>query len=560
MTSDKGKRVVIVIVVFTVLEIILAFFSKYSIFRIIPGMSIIGGGGAVVAIIVVFGLISHANSKGDKFGKNTAQYLVSPFAKLANTLESPLLGWLFKKLDIHETTPGGGTDKEEFSFAIRRIWTEMYTLMNYLLRLQIYLTKLVSVNKKYELIRKEVEEADLKKNTAFGLDASMDMWKNGAPYKKEGNGFVVDERKVYSIDDWGKLKEATINTVGGNSYEFYIFRFFENLRDELENAIKSNDIIDQEDQEFEAKKRNLRTKLTEEYTAMKDSRARYLAYRKRRGVYNKYICYRNLVLDVYNKNGKYKHTFKFARPGVKTKKYKITLDRTKDPPFGEIISKVDQGNGADVDKLTEVSRDGFFLDELNDLRLSDDGVLTGVVRKVEPGYDEHVYLSKKKDKINMVMPRIIDYPLFAQVLRWMSQEWLFAIRDFRDGRFHPYSKTLADYMEKHSMRKYNYKDIVSPTHGKPNKDNPMFDREALKDIGRFVYRGRKRYDDINEERMNENPENKFPGVSTIGLSAYIENFIDQFADEFGKEQKRRFVFDVGSEENMFTNMPEKKNG
>jgi hypothetical protein len=160
--------------------------------------------------------------------------------------------------------------------------------------------------------------------------------------------------------------------------------------------------------------------------------------------------------------------------------------------------------------------------------------------------------NERNKQTEVIVDNIIIQPDFVKSASGLAQEWEMFFRDVRDGRFHPNSRVAQDYRQRHSQeKKHNYSNL--PRTGRPDPTGeglPAFDREALKDIGRFLYWGKETISSTEEEMLN--CENPFPTLSTKGMAHYIRDFIDTFAQEKEKKQGENFVYDSGVDGGLFS--------
>lgn len=507
--------------------------------------------------LIVFGLIAmtvgyfykrkEKEAKGKiAWAKNPLQYIGQRFINLANKIRWPFIGWLLKKADIHDLTPGA-PEKDEFSFSIKKVWTELFASMNYLLRLEVYYSKGGAVLKDLYRTLKLHKKHDLKIYPKETLHMWFDMLKNGTGYRKNNGAFEPDtSRKYINVSNEGEwdtkytIKEGFYGKMG---VRWIMFSFLEQFKKDIE-SVTENSIVAHEKQELSSNIDVIKESLVDAFGKIKDSEKRYDKFVLRIGARNVIDSYRMNILNQLNRYGSlFKHNYKYAKKGAKIYNVVCDVDKSKDQPFGKITldrnprSAVYSGRDVTENLKDEVDLNGFFLEDWNEFRKeSTHGRRT--IRRV-------------------MFKDAIEHPDFSEACKWEGIEWDFYIKDFRDGRFHPKSRTVSDYTELHAeKRKYGYRG-VKQTHGAPDRGNPAFDREALKDIGRFVSYGRRNPNDEEESDMTV-VESPFPAITSIGLTTYINSYIDEFAKESGKKQKRFFVHETGEEEKLFTNYPEKK--
>ncbi len=565
------------------------FFSSYG-----KGTLILFGVGAVVVIMIIMGLSKMGKKENEKdkekYGliDNIKDNIKAKIVKATQITSAPGADYLLEKADFKDPTPGGGTDKEEWSFSIKDIWMELMTQMNYLLRLQVYMAKKASVANESDRMVKIYSAFDpvdagegkggkeSKKYNVSEINVKLDIFKNGSGYKFSNTGRwrgrdveagpeyeirdSITTKKGFKSDMWfitndGELKlgvdAAQDPYLGINSDHFLIFELFKRMILD----ITTGPITLEEKQNADRAAKDRKSELygairTFGWKVMNANASRGSAYIKRRGAWNIIDSSRKLYIGQYLLCGEYKHIYKFARVGAKIYEAGYTVNDKH--PFFEVQKGAKGGQYAiepEVKKLNhEVDKDGYFLEDLNRIKFTGQGVL----RKVDRF--ERIDNFPKSGEITWV-PCIIDYPDWRPVIKGMDNEWDFFIRDMRFGEFHPNSKTFQDYAAVHKRKLKIYEGMIKIS-GTPGGGNPAFDREALKDIGKSTYWGKK-WPWSSFDSINKAPTNNFPCLTNYGLSSYNGNFIARFADEYGMLQREKLVWDSGKK-NVFTGKPEEE--
>ncbi|MFC1800666.1 hypothetical protein ACFLYT_01280 [Nanoarchaeota archaeon] len=179
-------------------------------------------------------------------------------------------------------------------------------------------------------------------------------------------------------------------------------------------------------------------------------------------------------------------------------------------------------------------------------------------------YDKVIEVDKygrslKDPSVQLKDPRQIDAQTDINDLStWMDHDWRSLLEDMRWGLSHQYSRSLNDYIEAIKYRaeirgellEKVYSDWgVGKTQGRITKENPAFDKHALEDPGdwtpgsvekREFYGG---YSEIPTDKIKD------PMLSTMGMTSY---FVEKMRviitdDERRKEFLSRLPADSGGE-------------
>ncbi|MDA1196822.1 MAG: hypothetical protein O2779_02570 [Nanoarchaeota archaeon] len=502
---------------------------------------------------------------------------------MANTLDVPGIRRLIQMINIRDITPGAGTPNEEWSFTLRKIWPETMVLMNFMLRLAVHMGKVGAVTGLRDQFQEEIHNIDLKKITVTGLDSTMDELRNGALYVAAENGKErelrprlikhVDllegtEENNYQINGYynneGILQRgAKISGSGANAYHELLLQYFDLIKARIENlsdAFEPSNLS----QEIDAATKKTVEDISAIYKATLDLSNRADKYQQRRGLLNKFAMYEPYVYDQYNASGVKAHPFLFAKPGSAIFNYEVTFDLSVNQPFGEmhgLPKEIGDANPSHIPSQEPIQREvnshGIFVDGFNEELFNNFGRFP----QPPPEFDSHKQLKPELKTVTIQGVRrkdIVRHPEFWTMLTYIESEWSGYIDQWRDGRHSPNSKTAEDYIAVHDRKNFNYASVDRQMHGIPTTSNPSFDREALKDSGRTIYRGRNSYTDTKESQIDEPPHDPFPRISTMGISKYLKSLLDRFADEAGNKQLRYFVWDDQTQGNVFSHYPEAK--
>ena len=246
-----------------------------------------------------------------------------------------------------------------------------------------------------------------------------------------------------------------------------------------------------------------------------------------------------VMLEINNKNGWYRHPYKFAsldaRPWIVEAELKRD-NKGKIKGTGRIVSRTRKMENIDVKKkgdygevekyLWEVDNTGRFSDDINSI------MIEGKDLNGEIGNRNTVFFRK------IDAEDVYQGDELKQIASNITQEWTFFKDDFISGYLHPLSHTWKDYQEAHERKDWGYKNLKKISTPQKGADG-AFDREALKDPGNFQYRGKKVYYDQNEDELREEePRNYYPAISILGLTDYL---IDLITKQLKEEEEMKVL-------------------
>lgn len=279
------------------------------------------------------------------------------------------------------------------------------------------------------------------------------------------------------------------------------------------------------------------------------------AYNSRKKAYVAHMGARSRLLqlfDMYNLSGNLEHSFLFAKKGA----------NYKNGSQGQINTDPN----ASIPTYEEVDIFGRFMEDLNKLKAKD---IYG-----ERGAE--IYNQNPPRKLVLPFGNIIHSNNIGLYRQWMGPDWLFYNQDFRDGRYHPYSRTVNDYIRAHEGKdpyaKITYKDNeILKIHADPNEGDPAFDKRAYANIGEAPrYWGRKNFTDIEEMQLKGtefegNPFlNPWPAVTTLGMTKYLNEIIrlTEFNRKVAEQMIAGYPADIGGNvdemEKVIRRMSERK--
>ena len=512
------------------------------------------------ALIIVIFLVAVTWKKGaDGEGRFKKIFKSDPWKYGVQKIWAFLRGkWLLQMLGLSSLETFRDKSAEgELPFIFRDLRVELETLMNYMLRLEVYTAKHMSVKYGIETMKTEVNQLLGQTNYLGHMKRDMDLYKNGTGYKQNSDGFFEQSyRKLEWEERPGQRKsKVEANQVGFLSTLWLVYEFIFN---EFKKSVEAQDFTadpgNVEDKARKGSEEIIENKVKPQIAILEGARGRVMREMEKMGGVYRRESLMKAMLDQYLHCGKYQHYYRFAKPKAKIWRYKAKPDKNRIIKYG----KREPTNKEVAEKtwLTEVDLNGKFIEDINTVLIDQNKELAnfkgsplGYVRGVDI---KDIYIPVQEE--DMLKDDTVGY---QQILEWLNIEWLGFIRDVMDGRYHPMSKPVSYYTSAHSKgnwkyRKYNtlkqFLKREAPSIGAPGSSDPAFDREALKDPGNFVYWGRKRYHD-SEESINSKPLNPYPTVTALGLKLYIQDIAEKIEEDIQKAQLylEQFVYATGKE-------------
>ncbi|MEK6909680.1 MAG: hypothetical protein AABW61_01225, partial [Candidatus Aenigmatarchaeota archaeon] len=189
--------------------------------------------------------------------------------------------------------------------------------------------------------------------------------------------------------------------------------------------------------------------------------------------------------------------------------------------------------------------DGTFTTELTEVNMFGE-LLEDIYKNID-------HFGKPKSLQSFIKPRkvkdrrkIAYYQDPHQMMSFIDHDWEGFVRDMRFGEYHPYSRSVNDYISKMVYKKIFYDDskITATLPSLKTPDNPAFDREGLKNPGQMFYWGKTRYSD---KHTDIEPKNPYPTISNFGMTRYLRTLVEK--DMADKQEAlsfmNRFLGDTG---------------
>ncbi|NQV08543.1 hypothetical protein HQ529_01675 [Candidatus Woesearchaeota archaeon] len=250
------------------------------------------------------------------------------------------------------------------------------------------------------------------------------------------------------------------------------------------------------------------------------------------------------VLDQYLMFGAHQHSYMFVPKKRWNKFRKYELDKNREPDENKYLR--DAKESEFKEDMIEVDDHGVVLNDKNQIAIRD---LLGLDRKTS---EVRRIVDRSVGFENMRYRLINPLGMFHHALRFISHEWDGFIDDLRNGRYHPTSRRAEDYINSYRRNKnYVLGDDKIKFAVKPSEGAGAYDEEALKEPGNMPIRywGRKKWNSKATTDVNDPPFNPFPGISTSGISRYLEFYFKEDVEEESEfeENWARYIKDTGKE-------------
>jgi len=496
------------------------------------------GGLAIIGLIVLIAFLWKKGADGE--GKLKGLLRGDPLVYGLQKLKAWARGiWLLQKLGIaklqalKQKSPEG-----EVPFVFRDLRVELETLMNYMLRLEVYTNKHHTVENAIKSVVGEIGKVLSGTEYLGAVQRDLDKYKNGTGVQKEKNGYFNQAYKLFYYEkrpgEIVKDENGPQKVAGFAGGRWLVCNYlFNELKKALETDL-SKPAGNKED-EIRKKIETISGTFKDELGIMTKWSDAYKKSVERYGVIHRRRSLMSTMLDQYLMTGKYEHYYRFAKPGAAILEYprrdgKVVWGE------GRVAGNVQEKGGV----LPEVTLNGLFIEDWNAIEV--EGKSLPSIRGVDIK-DIYMPVSETgftKENLKIGPQAIVD---------WIEKEWFYFIQDILDGRFHPRSKAVSQYIRAHAEGNWKYRNLAP--YGTPDRNNPAFDREALKDPGKFVYWGRKKYYDELPSEINQDPVNPYPGVSALGLAMYINDIAKKIEKNTESIQQflKLYVYPTGEEEN-----------
>lgn len=389
-------------------------------------------------------------------------------------------------------------------------------LLDQELRFDIFTVKFIVMKKAVGILQnrtratgKFVDQAELK-NLIMLLRSQKGKIRFGTDIIGEDPVFVTRFSEYADFIGWNYLNNMTIY------YMNHLIRFFEaKTREGMELATRVAHITDPNERAKEL------AKLREAF----NMELRKIAYEKvsqeiekistmlgtSRGQYNLRIknylphytikAYTLYMWDMYNSSGEIFKPYRFAKVGAR---YRDETGAIR------VVS----------DNDIEVNVYGEFMEDV-----SIEGVRAG-------RWPRRRLINPKRD--SRPFPSGLDMGGIAELY---ERDWSGFIRDFRFGIYHPYTRSVAEYIEAWDKGIWKDDDIKWLPRGAAT--SLAFDLRVLANPGMYTWWGREKYTSPETEVPKENKE---PHISEAGIKQFIDRLIERTDAQI--KETERFLYQL----------------
>ncbi len=423
---------------------------------------------------------------------------------------------------------------DELPFEIKDMRLEIYTLLNWMLRHEVWKLKSAALKK----VKAEIERAE---SILEKQDASPEIVIRNLNGHIEGSE-VVDVGDRWDLKVPENPEEGETTPGWGRSY-YVVVR----LMNELQNRLQNKNVLlgnppDDKEKDKESLANNLKKQIVMDWWG-KHINNRYNKYKsaiRRFKVANLVRTKSLYVYDMENMFGQNVRGMLFVKPDAQAYEcdYTAALDKSAGVTWEIDFDKVNVSstlsnvgsNYEAPDKLAEINIYGFATSDINAIQTKCQNVRLRkypkyrVVEEVDPNDPT------KKIKVLKEQTNLFHVPKGG---RWNhvaddgTYEWDFAVFDMETGGYHPMSKKAADYRDyiRYTHEKFSNATIKAPL----TTREIAFDREALKIPHTVNYWGKPNYFDIDPNSPRKFPANPYPAISLKGLWYFIFEYTKRAA-------------------------------
>lgn len=520
-----------------------------------------------IILVILFGGGIYAISRGEGRSRIWRDGLTRAMTRLRNIVSrnetaNRILGKWFSLRDT--------TLEREIPFKLKELRLVVYTLMNYMLRYDIYYTKFNSFKLLIAEIKEEnVREAD--KRIEGILQEQVPIRENiAASIKRLVEGSRIEKNEDMQIwelkgeevdEETGRIISTKPRAGWGRQY-WFIYELIHTLKQQIEAGLTGR-VEGGAERQGESIGNTFNELIQSNKPLFDDYYARYKKGLRRFGAANYLRSHRLYFIDMYNQQGEYKRGYFFAKPdsipdyydydviaqddtiyrGIKRKVKttsrvnipdlsitpeerkmfrRLSNKKYKTPDEVALIRKVEaikkryedgklnyeQG----TDYLLELDLFGYCLSDINAVEV--DGTTKQRVQYIKKYHREDMWEIYQPAEVR---PKA----RFSTIFEWSARDWEFYVDDLGRGWFHPYSKRLSDY---EFITKEGFLDYSKATFKGPAvRGATAFDWEGLKSMNKFVYWGRNRYYDPQGLNLSSTTGivNPYPTISLQGLWGFI---------------------------------------
>ncbi|MBI2647199.1 hypothetical protein HYW99_01870 [Candidatus Woesearchaeota archaeon] len=422
---------------------------------------------------------------------------------------------------------------DELPFELKDMRLEIYTLLNFMLRHEVWKLKTASFLKTVAAVTEaegrlsewEPSEESIQENLRTHIEGSAIV------EKPDGTGWTLEDPT--KTPGWGRNYWIIFLTM--DLFKTLLSRNLEGIpsaspQDELAKFLTGGG----------------RAMLDKHLKGIKEDRYnKYLTAVSRYKSVNFIRAKRLYFYDMYNFYGEYTRGYFFAKVNAKPDicKYEFGDNgvqrsikwKTVEPIARQVDlgPNYEEGRPPGTEYLVELNLYGYSVSDINTIQIErKDPVYRGIkgIRKY-----------RREDMQFLHLPPIREGRgdgRVSKLFTWASYDWKSGVEDMETGKFHPLSRKVPDY-EAVIKKQYEVFSAVSaaPLEHELSTEETAFDREALKNPGKFVYWGRKTYFTDDPVNPRKPPVNPYPTLSLKGLWEFIKTYSKRVAGDEHKTEE-----------------------
>ncbi len=468
----------------------------------------------------------------------------------------------------------------ELPIQFKKLRVEIYTMINWMLRHEIYAAKHRSVE---EMVHDFGDHDVGREKTLTRRTPTFEQMNFNMRQRLEGGKIQRADQNDPSTD-WQVVPntELRMDTPGFANQYYIILKLMNILKNNLATAdLKKPKVFEALNPEQSIPAVFDREHFSNFTENIERNYGRFKTAVRRFRVVNKIRAQWLYFLDMYNLYGEYKRGFRFAKMWSVPQLYRVVYD-PMDPNFSfnidhlnpnPVVREIDWDKlrlgvppipayqltpsppGSPPDTQPTITNDApnfttanyyypnFELDDNRNrthylIETDTYGFSVSDINRIQIDKIDLPYIRKwKASDIGWTDKPDEEVPRFNLLMHSAELDWRFFLEDFEKGIYHSFSKKIDDYNE---LIAYGYTNFDAATFKSLlTIEQNAFDREMLKDTGKFTYWGRRHYWDYERSDMRNYPVNPYPAVSFYPLWNFITSVTTKIIKE--PEIARRFI-------------------
>jgi len=422
---------------------------------------------------------------------------------------------------------------DELPFELKDMRLEIYTLLNFMLRHEVW----------------KIKTASFLKTTAAVTEAEgrLSEWEPSEESIQENLRTHIEGSAIIEKPDgtgWA-LADPTKTPGWGRNY-WIIFLTMDMFKNLISGELTASPAASPQDELAKFLTGGGRAMLDAHLEGIKEDRyKKYLTGVSRYKSVNFIRAKRLYFYDMYNFYGQYTKGYFFAKVNAKPDicEYKFDDDQLQRSIKWETVKPIarqvdlgpnyEEGRPPGTEYLVELNLYGYSISDINKIQVErKDPIHRGI---------KGVRRYRKEDMQFLHLPPVREgggEGRVSKLFTWASYDWKFGVEDMETGKFHPLSRKVPDY---EAVIKKQYEVFsAAPFEHELSTEETAFDREALKNPGKFVYWGRKTYFTDDPVNPRKPPVNPYPTLSLKGLWEFIKTYSKRVA---GDEQKTEEILE-----------------